>query len=112
MICLFFCCFCSTAQAQKSFEAWGGKKEEAIKSKRQDSKKKEQTLKEQEDEKLQKAKDAKKFFESWKQQKDEEIKVGESVFSATLIFYKVSRAHNSTQYTGRLLCKLEDQWVG
>lgn len=66
-----------SVQAQKSFEAWGGKKAEVLKNKRNESKKKEQTLKEQEDEKLQKAKDAQKYFESWKQQKDEDIKVKE-----------------------------------
>ena len=64
-------------QAQKSFEAWGGKKDEVLKNKRKEIKKKEQTLKEEEDEKLQKAKDAQKYFESWKQQKDEENKVSE-----------------------------------
>ena len=62
-------------QAQKSFEAWGGKKDEVLKSKRKEIKKKEQILKEEEDNKLQKVKDAQKYFESWKQQKDEENKV-------------------------------------
>ena len=52
-----------------------------MKNKRKEIKKKEQTLKEEEDEKLQKAKDAQKYFESWKQQKDEENKVSERKIS-------------------------------